>query len=71
MGHPPPKMITAVSQHTRAMSNQYFTHVFGFFGLDQVSVIMRALDNEGNSTILDIFEESEMSIDDYQYEDDR
>ena len=63
-------MIITTSKHTRAMSAQYFTHVFGLFDLDQDHPIMRALENEGISTILDIFDESEMTIDDYQYEDE-
>ena len=64
-------MITATTKHTRAMSSYYFTHVFGLFQLEQDSAIMMALANEGITTILDIFEESEVNIDEYQYDDDK
>src|SRR5574339_922509 len=64
-------MIITTSKHTRAMSAQYFTHVFGLFDLDQDHPIMKALENEGISTILDIFDESEVNIEEYQYKDER
>ena len=64
-------MITVATKHTRAMSAQYFSHLFGLFGLDEDHPIMKALANEGIGTILDIFDENEMNIDDYQYDDDR
>ena len=64
-------MITVANKHTRAMSTLYFSHVFGLFDLDANHPIMKALKYEGIETILDIFEELESNVDNYQYEDEK
>jgi len=64
-------MITVATKHIRAMSTHYFTHVFGLFDLDANHPTMKALKYEGIETILDIFEELESNVDNYQYEDKR
>lgn len=64
-------MIVIAKTHTRAQSSSYFTHVFGLFGLDKESNIMKALANEGINTIFDIYDELETNVDDYQHPNER